>query len=82
MRRFRDANIDYEGIVAALGPQPGLDYHIDHIFPLSAFDLNDEVHFKAAVAPENHQWLLSHENLSKSAKYDEIAFFTYIEKFK
>jgi len=43
-------------------------YHIDHIKPLCSFNLNDPEEIKKAFAPENHQWLLVFENLSKGSK--------------
>lgn len=75
-RKVRTADeygINYEAIFEYIGQCPGGcgEYHIDHIFPLSAFDFNDPIHIKAAFAPENHQWLTKEENLSKSAKYNE-----------
>ena len=76
--------IDFSAIIKHLGPYPGdlKDYHIDHIFPLSAFNFDDPIHIKAAFAPENHQWLLAKENISKSNKYDKIEFNNYLEGFK
>jgi hypothetical protein len=73
-------DVDYDGIISYLGEKPndGQKYHIDHIFPLSAFDLTNEIEFKIAVCPENHQWLPKEENLIKNAKYDKVEF----EKFK
>jgi len=64
--------IDYKGIIAHLGPHPNAlgregDFHIDHIIPVSAFDLTDLEQVKIAFAPENHQWLTAHENQVKSA---------------
>lgn len=62
--------IDYGAIIAHLGPHPNTlgikgKYEIDHILPLSSFDLNDPKQIKLAFAPENHQWLLAHLNRSK-----------------
>jgi hypothetical protein len=75
--------IDYKKISEYLGKCPGdiENYHIDHIFPLVAFDLNNVVHIKAAFAPENHQWLLVNINLKKRAKYDKDKFAQYLRKF-
>ena len=65
--------IDYGAIIKHLGLHPnnlGIkgEFHIDHIIPLSSFDLNDLEQIKIAFAPENHQWLTARENLVKSAK--------------
>lgn len=62
---------DLQGIIQCLGPCPGprREWHIDHIRPLSSFDLSDPAQVRAAFAPSNHQWLLAAENLRKGAKY-------------
>jgi hypothetical protein len=75
--------INYEAIIKQLGPYPGPreNYHIDHIFPLIAFDLNNPIHIRAAFAPENHQWLTVNENLSKGDRYDKVAFEKYLNNF-
>lgn len=43
-------------------------YQIDHIRPLSSFDLTDPEQIKQAFAPENLQWLTAEENLRKGNK--------------
>ena len=45
-------------------------WHIDHIKPLSAFNLNDEEELKKACHYTNLQPLWYNENMSKSGKYD------------
>lgn len=65
--------INYEAIIAYLGPHPNTigikgEFHIDHIIPLSSFDLNDPEQIKLAFAPENHQYLKAKENISKKNK--------------
>ena len=74
--------IDYEGIIKKLGPCPGdrKDYHMDHIFPLCAFDFNDLEQVRLAFAPENYQWLTKKENKVKGTTYDLEAFLRYIGK--
>lgn len=61
--------IDYKKIFEKLGKRPEGNYHIDHIKPLSSFDLNNPEEVKKAFAPENLRWLLALENLSKGKKY-------------
>jgi hypothetical protein len=65
--------INYVKIIEYLGPCPGNinKYHIDHIFPLSAFNLADSIEFQIACSPENHCWLDSIENRKKGAKFNE-----------
>jgi len=45
------------------------NYEIDHIRPLSSFDLTDPDQIKQAFAPENLQWLTAEENLRKGNNY-------------
>ncbi len=64
--------IDYKAIIDHLGPHPNTlgvegDFHIDHIIPVSAFNLNDLEQVKIAFAPSNHRWLPAHENRLKNA---------------
>ena len=63
--------ISYGAIIEHLKPFPKdlSKYHIDHIKPLCTFELTDPKEVKKAFAPENHQWLTAHENLSKGGKY-------------
>lgn len=64
---LNDGLIDYMSIIEHLKPFPiDMDnYHIDHIIPLSCFDLTNPEQVKLAFAPQNHQWLLKEDNLSK-----------------
>jgi len=69
--------IDYGAIIEALGPHPNTigisgDFHIDHIIPVSAFDLTDPAQIKIAFAPENHQWLLARDNRKKYSNIPPI----------
>lgn len=73
VRRSRDQVIDYQAIIEHLGPCPGVQarfgpeaYHVDHIRPLSSFDLTDPEQFAQATAPNNHQWLPAEDNIRKS----------------
>ena len=63
--------IDYKKIINHLKPFPKeiSKYHIDHIIPLCTFNLTDPKQIQKAFAPENHQWLLAEENLSKGGRY-------------
>lgn len=76
--------IDYGEIIDCLQPFPQniKEYHIDHIFPLSAFDFDDLIQIRAAFAPENHQWLKAEDNMIKNAKYNENDFEEYLKKFR
>lgn len=66
----RQYNIDYKAIIEYLKPFPEdlSKYHIDHKIPLCSFDLINPEEVKKAFAPENHQWLLAEENMSKHKK--------------
>lgn len=82
IQESRKYGIDYLGIINHIGKCPGKfkDYHIDHIFPLIAFNLNDANQLKAAFAPENHQWLLAIENIKKKDRYDIKLFKEYLKE--
>lgn len=64
--------IDYPAIIEHLKPFPVniSAYHIDHIRPLCSFDLNNPEEVNRAFSPENHQWLLAEENLSKGGRWN------------
>ena len=64
--------ISIRDIIEHIGPCPGnrTDYHIDHIKPLSLFDLRNEEEIRKVFAPKNHQWLRAEENLSKNNKFN------------
>lgn len=72
--------INYAKIIEHLGPCPGKreDYHIDHIFPLIAFDWDNLMHIAIAFSPENHQWLPKKENLQKGDYYNEQEFKEFL----
>jgi len=63
--------IDYKKIIEHLKPFPKdiKNYDVDHIMPLSRFDLDNPKEIKWAFEPENHQWLLKSKNRSKGNKF-------------
>jgi len=63
---LKEYGINIQSIFEKLGnpPQDGKFYHIDHIFPVSAFDLNNPEHIKLCWHPNNLQWLEASENCS------------------
>lgn len=74
-------DINYKKIIEHLEPFPEdqSEYHIDHIKPLCKFNFVNEdgtqnlEEIKEAFAPNNHQWLLAYDNLSKGGKWDDEA---------
>ncbi len=68
--------INYEKIIEKLKPFPKdrSKYHLDHIKPLCDFKLINKdgtqnlKEIKKAFSPENYQWLLVKENLSKGGR--------------
>ena len=60
----------------------GVAWNLDHIIPLSAFNLQDSIHFKASCNYRNLQPLWVQENLSKSDKYNEEDFLNYMDYFE
>ncbi len=79
---LKEYGIDIKTIVEHLGnpPQDGRKYHIDHIFPVSAFDLNNPEHIRLCWHPDNLQWLEESKNCSKRNKYDEKLFKIYLNE--
>lgn len=63
--------IDVSAIARKIGKCPGnpTDWHVDHIKPLSLFDLSDNKQLLEAFSPQNHQWLPAKDNLIKGSKY-------------
>ena len=48
--------------------------HLDHIIPISIFDLDNPEHVRLAHLPRNLQWLPGSENIHKS---DDILDYVY-----
>jgi len=57
-------------IIEKIGNRPSKDYHLDHIIPLTAFNLTIERHRELVNSPENLRWLPGKENQSKKDKID------------
>jgi len=68
MNPMRKYHIDWKGIMKVLTPIPQLrsKYDVDHIIPLSKFNLTDFEQVHLAFAPENHRWLTKKQNNSRS----------------
>lgn len=83
MRTAKEYGIDYKAIIEQLGVCPGArdEYHVDHIIPLSLFDLADPEQVKLAFAPENHQWLKVADNIRKGNKVNGISA-SHLEEIK
>ena len=73
--------IDIKAIIEKLGepPNDGKVYHIDHILPVSAFDLTNPEHIRLCWHPDNLRWLEAKENIIKNAKYDKKLFEEYLK---
>ena len=61
--------IDWTLVTEHLGSSPGEGYQIDHIVPLSFFDLCDDEQVKMAFAPKNHCWITKEENNQKTGPF-------------
>lgn len=86
IKASKDYGIDFNSIVNKLNEEfEKLDknkkYHIDHIFPVSAFDHTNEKMIKLCWNVDNLQWLEEKENIIKSDKYDEEEFKKYLLKY-
>jgi hypothetical protein len=66
----KEYGIDFKAIYEHVGPKPDGDYHLDHIIPISVFDLDNPEHVRLAHLPRNLRWLDAKENLSKNDKLD------------
>lgn len=64
----KEYGIDFDAIFNHIGPRPDKSYHLDHIIPLSLFDLDNPEHVRLAHLPENLRWLPGKENLEKHDK--------------
>lgn len=80
-KALKQYGIDIKVIAEHLGspPQNEKQYHIDHIFPVCAFDLNNPDHIRLCWHPDNLRWLEASENMSKGDKYNEKEFENYIK---
>ncbi len=61
----KEYGIDFSAIYKHVGPKPEGDFHLDHIIPLSVFNLDNVEHVRLAHLPQNLQWLPSKDNISK-----------------
>ncbi len=75
MMSSRKYGIDFDAIIKHLGNCPGdlRDYQIDHIIPLSAFDLTNPKQVGLSFSPINLRWMLKTDNLSKGKKITKEA---------
>ena len=73
---------DIKAIAEHIGPPPGPGYHIDHIFPISAFDLSDTTHVKICYHPSNLRWIPAKENIMKSSHFNQNDFLEFFERTK
>ena len=73
VNRKQKYNIGWKGIIKQLTPFPKdiSKYHIDHIIPLSRFDLTNWEQIQLAFAPENHRWLTAEENMKRERMKDK-----------
>ena len=83
--------LNIKDIIKHLGHCPGDRklYHIDYIRPLSSFNFINKdgtqniEQIKLANRPDNHQWLLAKDNLSKNGKWEineQIDYFIKLNK--
>ena len=65
---YTNKYLDMPAIIKKLTPFPKniKNYHVDHIIPLSKFDLNNPEEVKKAFDKNNLQWLTAKENRKKS----------------
>lgn len=64
----KEYGINFKEIYERIGARPAVNYHLDHIIPLSKFNLDNNEHVKLANCPNNLRWILSTTNLKKTNK--------------
>lgn len=71
---FKAYSINTRLIFNRIGAKPSNEYGLDHIIPLSIFDLSNPLHVELAYSPENLRWLTNKENTEKGSTiiYSEI----------
>lgn len=73
-RSCAEYGIDFDAIFSRLGGRPSTEHELDHIIPLTKFDLSNPEHVRLAHLPCNLRWITSTENKSKSNKIPESAY--------
>jgi hypothetical protein len=56
-------------------------WHVDHILPMNAFDLNNPIHYMACCNWRNLQPMWARPNIQKGCKYNKDDFDAYIKLF-
>lgn len=79
---FNQYGIDVKLILLNIGERPSLDYHLDHILPVSAFDFTDPFQVWACNHKNNLQWLESKKNISKKDKFCKEELSKYLLEMK
>ena len=79
---FKNYGIDVTSIFLKIGERPSTRHHLDHIFPVSAFDFTDPFQVWACNHKNNLQWLESEKNISKKDKYCKEKFSKYLVEMK
>jgi hypothetical protein len=82
VKTILEYGIDIKKIIDYIGERPSKDHHLDHIIPISAFNYNLDWQIAASWHPQNLQWLLAEQNLSKHNKYEQEELSLYLENFK
>jgi hypothetical protein len=67
--------IDFDAIYKKIGARPSEDHELDHIIPITKFDLDNPEHVRLAHLPCNLRWLIKKENTKKSNTIPEIAYY-------
>jgi hypothetical protein len=72
---FKAYSINARLIFNRIGAKPSTEHGLDHIIPLSMFELSNPVHVGLAYSPVNLRWLTRKENTEKGStiKYSEIS---------
>jgi hypothetical protein len=71
----KEYGINFDSIYRTIGPRPSNEYELDHIIPLNSFNLDNSEHVRLAHLPCNLRWITKKDNMIKSSKIPESAYY-------
>jgi len=74
VKSCKEYGIDFEEIYLHLGEKPSENFELDHIIPLSVFNLDIAEHVKLANSKYNLRWISCSDNRKKHTTIPAIAY--------
>lgn len=74
LKTCKDYGIEFNTIFSKVGARPSENHELDHIIPITKFDLDNPEHVRLAHLPCNLQWLAKIDNKKKSNSIPLIAY--------